>query len=144
LSILISSILVCIPAGRSQSTGNGNGGTGGTGTGSSMGRGGFGRPSMGPADNDDPFDSAMTERRLRALNSERQKQMVADTNKLLKLAKELNEEVASANEESFTPEQLRKIAEIEKLARNVRERMTTAVGQTPSLATPTTLGYPVH
>ena len=60
---------------------------------------------------------------MRALNVERQKQMVADTNKLLKLAKELNDEVAAANTGSFTPDQLRKIGEIEKLAHSVRERM---------------------
>ncbi len=58
-----------------------------------------------------------------ALNVERQKQMVSDANKLLKLARELNDEVATANTGTFTPDQLHKIAEIEKLARSVRERM---------------------
>ena len=50
------------------------------------------------------------ERRLSALNIERQKQMVADTNKLLKLAKELNDEVAVQMPATLTPEQLRKVA----------------------------------
>jgi hypothetical protein len=109
-----------------------------------MGRGGFGHTNMGP-DDYDQNDPAILDRRLRALNAERQKQMVADTNKLLKLARELNDEVASTSEESFTPDQLHKIAEIEKLARSVRERMTTAVGEAPSLVSPPpTVGYPIH
>ena len=69
------------------------------------------------------FHGILVEKRLRALNIERQKQLVADTNKLLKLAKELNEEVAASNTGTLTPEQLRKVAEIEKLARSVKERM---------------------
>jgi len=74
-------------------------------------------------------DPAMMERRMRALNNERQKQIVADTDKLLKLARELNEEVAKANAGSWSPDELRKIADIEKLARNVRQRMAESVGQ---------------
>ena len=66
----------------------------------------------------------MAEKRLRALNTERQKQMVADAAKLLKLAKELNEEVAASNSNTLTSEQVRKVAEIEKLARSVKQRMT--------------------
>jgi hypothetical protein len=37
------------------------------------------------------FDPTMMERRIRALNNERQKDMVSDTDKLLKLAQELND-----------------------------------------------------
>ena len=70
--------------------------------------------------------------------------MVADTNKLLKLAKELNDEVAASNPGSLTPEQLHKIAEIEKLARSVKERMTAAVARPqPAPATPGFI-YPTH
>ena len=39
---------------------------------------------------------------MRALNTERQKQMVSDTDKLLKLARELNDEVAKANTGTLT------------------------------------------
>jgi hypothetical protein len=107
--------------------------------------GGFGRPDMSPlSNNDGDYDPVMTERRMRALNSERQKQMVADANKLLKLAKELNDEVATANENAFTADQLRKIAEIEKLAKNVRERMTAGIGQAPSTMSPPNVIYPSH
>jgi hypothetical protein len=82
----------------------------------------------------DDTDSVMLEKHLTALNTERQKEMVSDTNKLLKLARELNEEVATSKATEFTPDQLRKIAEIEKLAKSVRERMTSAVG--PQQPTP--------
>ncbi len=76
-------------------------------------------------------DSVDEEKRLRILNADRQKSLVADTNKLLKLANELNAEIAGANVESLTPAQLRKIAEIEKLAHNVKEKMSTSVRGTP-------------
>ena len=102
----------------------------------------LGRVGGGFSDNED-VDPVMMERRMRALNMERQKQMVSDTNKLLKLAKELNDEVATSNVGSFTPDQLRKIAEIEKLARNVKDRMTAGIGQVPTnLPPPPGLIYP--
>jgi hypothetical protein len=58
-----------------------------------------------------------------AVNIERQKQIVADSDKLLKLARELNDEVAAAGSRSLTAEQLEKLNEIERLARSVKERM---------------------
>src|ERR1039458_9950239 len=70
-------------------------------------------------------------KRLRALNALRQKSLVEDTNKLLKLAAELNAEVASEHPDELTPEQLRKLAEIEKLARGVREKMSAPVWGAP-------------
>jgi len=92
----------------------------------------------------DEYDPLMNERRLRALNMERQKEMVSDTNKLLKLARELNAEVAGQKTEALTPDQLHKIAEIEKLARNVRERMTSAVGETQTMIPPASIVYPAQ
>ncbi len=74
--------------------------------------------------NADPFQD---EKRLRALNTARQKSMVNDTQKLLQLATELNAEIAAANDGTLTVAQLRKIAEIEKLARSVKEKMSTSV-----------------
>jgi len=71
---------------------------------------------------------AEKERQLRTLNALRQKAMVSDTAKLLQLATELNAEVSAGNSDSLTPSQLRKVAAIEKLARNVKQRMSVAVG----------------
>lgn len=101
------------------------------------------RTDVGPLAMDD-YDPMITERRLRALNMERQKEMVSDANKLLKLARELNAEVAGQKTEMLTPDQLHKIAEIEKLARNVKERMASAVGEPQSVIPPATIVYPVH
>jgi hypothetical protein len=81
----------------------------------------------------DPFEAA---KRQRALNAERQKSMVSDTDKLLKLARELNTEVGGENSGSLTSEELHKVAEIEKLARNVKQKMSSAPGGGPALRDP--------
>jgi hypothetical protein len=67
------------------------------------------------------------ERRLRLFNAERQKRMVADAEKLLKLAAELNAEVKAANTGTLTPAQLREVAEMEKLAHSVKKEMSSSM-----------------
>jgi hypothetical protein len=64
---------------------------------------------------------------LNALNADRQKSMVSDTDKLLHLVNELNAEIVSKSPDALSPNQLRKIAEIEKLAHSVREKMSYSV-----------------
>jgi hypothetical protein len=59
---------------------------------------------------------------LRYLDS-RLKSMVTDTDKLLKLAQKLNEESDPSNPGSSSPEDLHTLAEIEKLAHNVKWKM---------------------
>jgi hypothetical protein len=89
------------------------------------------------------YDPTMMERRQTALNIERQKELVSDTNKLLKLARELNDEVAANNTAALTQDQLHKIALIEKLARGVKQKMADGVGQQePGMQTPFTI--PAH
>jgi hypothetical protein len=92
-------------------------------------------PPLSPYSHRSPADVDMLdsdpvagEKRLRALNAERQKSLVSDTNKLLKLAQELEAEIGSENPGSLNPAQLHKIAEIEKLARSVKEKMSIATG----------------
>lgn len=70
------------------------------------------------------LDSTIAERRMKLMNNERRKSLVSDSEKLFKLATELNNEIAHSNSGALTPDQLRKVAEIEKLARNVRDKMT--------------------
>jgi len=70
------------------------------------------------------FDSTIAERRMKMLNNERHKSLISDSDKLFKLATEINNEIAQSNSGLLTPEQLRKVAEIEKLARSVRDKMT--------------------
>jgi hypothetical protein len=81
-------------------------------------------------------DSAEVEKRLRALNAERQKSMVADTNKLLKLAQELQDEIGHTSPDALTPTQLRKVADIEKLAHSIKEKMSTSVRGAPEVRMP--------
>ena len=68
-------------------------------------------------------DPVFQERRMRQLALETHKQMVSDTDKLLQLVTELSTEISTTNPRSFTPDQLHKIAQIEKLAHSVREKM---------------------
>jgi len=84
--------------------------------------------SIDPAWNSDPVEM---EKRLRALNAERQKSLVADTNKLLKLAQELQDEIGHTSPDALTPTQLRKVADIEKLAHSIKEKMSTSVRGVP-------------
>lgn len=76
-------------------------------------------PQLGP----DPTNEQLRAKRLQALNADRQKSLVADTNKLVKLAAQLNAEINGAHPGSLTDEQLKMVAEIEKLAHSIREKM---------------------
>ena len=75
-------------------------------------------------------DPVQEDKRLRALNAERQKSLVSDTNKLLKLARELDDEVNRNDQGSFDQAEMTKAAEIEKLAHKVKEKMSTSVRST--------------
>ncbi len=76
------------------------------------------------------------ERLIRALNADRQKSLISDTNKLIRLVNELNAEIASTGPDSLTADQLHKLAEIEKLAHNVKFKMSTPVRTTPAYEPP--------
>jgi hypothetical protein len=81
----------------------------------------------------DPIEEA---RRLQSLNIARQKAMVSDATKLLKLTAELNEEIAHLNTDTLTAAQIRKLAQIEKLAHNVSEKMKATVLPTTQIQSP--------
>lgn len=90
-------------------------------------------PSSAAGTEFDKPDQVQEQHRLKALNAARQKSMVSDTDKLLRLVNELNEEIARTNADTLTAAQLRKLTEIEKLARNVKDKMSTPVlGLEPS------------
>jgi spore coat polysaccharide biosynthesis protein SpsF (cytidylyltransferase family) len=63
------------------------------------------------------------EKMEKARNADRQKQLVQDTDKLLALAKELKEEVGKSNADTLSIDVVKKASEIEKLAKNVKDRM---------------------
>ena len=90
----------------------------------------IGRSRTGPA-MEGTIDMAM--RRIRMLNEARQKSIVSDTEKLLRLAAALNAEAAN-EDQSLVPDRMRKLAEIEKLARDVKQKMSFAIQGPPSAA----------
>jgi hypothetical protein len=92
----------------------------------------LGQVRQSPFDPSNQMDPLLAERQLRALNVERQKSMVSDTEKLLKLARELNDEIQTGNPDA----ELRKIADIEKLARNVKQKMSASLVGVPAFHDP--------
>jgi hypothetical protein len=80
---------------------------------------GFGEP---PAPND-PMERQRQEKMEKARNMDRQKQLQRDTDKLLSLAKELKEDVDKSNKDMLSVDVVKKAAEIEKLAKSVKDRM---------------------
>jgi hypothetical protein len=69
------------------------------------------------------MEGMMAARSRMQRNVERQKHLVSDTDRLVALANELKLEVARSGSETLTPEMQHKIAEIEKLARSVKDKM---------------------
>lgn len=72
-------------------------------------------------------ETAMTAREVKLLNIERQKTIISDTQKILALARELNADSSSPDSTMSNAQRMHKADEIEKLAKNVREKMTYAI-----------------
>jgi hypothetical protein len=118
-------------ASRGWSQQGGNGGSGGyAGSGGSAG----GRPAQAAQAGqipqplaDDPMNpppgGSLEDQQARMRNSDRQKQLVDDTQKLLALANELKAEVDKSSKDTLSLDVVRKADEIEKLAHNVKEKM---------------------
>lgn len=66
---------------------------------------------------------SVLERQTRARNDDRQKQLVADTNKLLELATQLKTDVDKTNRDVLSVDVIKKADEIEKLAKSVKDKM---------------------
>jgi hypothetical protein len=93
-----------------------------------------GRGSASDADINSVGNSAdiiFRERRLRQLIAAQHKAMVSDTDKLLKLVIQFNAEIDNSTPAALTPEQLRMVAEIEKLAHSVKDKMRTSAPEVP-------------
>ena len=86
--------------------------------------GGSPRPGLGtnPAD-PDPMESHRAEQQDKLRNSDRQKRLVADTEKLLALATDLKAQVDKSTKDTLSVDVIKKADEIEKLAHSVKERM---------------------
>lgn len=77
----------------------------------------------GPDEPPDPATIKMQQRQLKSLNALRQKRLVADADKLLRLAAELNAEVSHPEKAPISATSIQKVDEIEKLAKRVRDKM---------------------
>ena len=73
--------------------------------------------------NEDPFAGKIQEQQARSRNIDRQKHIVADTDKLLSLATELKQEVEKSDKNTLSLDVVKKADEIEKLAHSVKEKM---------------------
>ena len=78
---------------------------------------GSGLPEFGAA------NPKLEEQQARARSTDRQKKLVADTEKLLALATELKTDVDKTNQNILSVDVIKKADEIEKLAHSVKERM---------------------
>ena len=61
--------------------------------------------------------------RMKAMNKDRAKRIRRDTDKLLQLATELKQYVDQTNENVMSVDVIKKAEEVEKLAKNIREKM---------------------
>ena len=76
----------------------------------------------GPADQD-PFTHHVEEHMASRRNTERQRTLVADTDKLLELAQALKADVDKSNKDTLSIDVVKRAEQIEKLARSVKEKM---------------------
>jgi hypothetical protein len=72
---------------------------------------------------DNPLGAAAAARQEKLRNDERQKRLVADTDKLLALATQLHDDVGKTDKNILSVDVVKRADEIEKLAHAVKERM---------------------
>jgi len=73
-------------------------------------------------------DQQAKQQNFEAVNAERKRQIAEDSARLLKLAVDLKAEVDKTSKDTLSLNVIRKAEEIEKLARNVKEKMKVTVG----------------
>jgi hypothetical protein len=76
-----------------------------------------------PATDSDPTAPHRAEQQAKLQNVDRQKRLVADTDKLLSLATDLKQQVDKTTKDTMSVDVIKKAEEIEKLAHSVKERM---------------------
>ena len=79
--------------------------------------------SPGISEPDGPMGTQLEHDQAKMRNLDRQKQLVADTERLLNLANELKADVDKSNKDTLSLDVIKKADEIEKLAHNVKEKM---------------------
>jgi len=78
---------------------------------------------MPPLSSDAPLNPQIEEEQAKMRNTDRQKKLVADTEKLVALANQLKSDVDKSNKNTLSLDVIRKADEIEKLAHSVKEKM---------------------
>ncbi len=83
------------------------------------------RPPFSTIDPGDPYtrSPAMQQQIEKTRQNDRQRRLIADTNRLLALVSQLRSESDQATEKTASAESIRRLDEIEKLARNVKDHM---------------------
>jgi type VI protein secretion system component VasF len=83
------------------------------------------KPGIGidPTDDSNPLSTHRADQQEKLRNTDRQKRLVADTDKLLELATDLKQRVDKTNKDTMSVDVIKKAEEIEKLAHSVKERM---------------------
>ena len=76
-----------------------------------------------PSDEDSATEQRMRTKQAERRNTERQAQLVEDTDRLFDLAKELKDQVGKTNKDMLSVDVVKKADEIEKLAKSVRDKM---------------------
>jgi short-subunit dehydrogenase len=82
----------------------------------------MGRDPMSPMGLPDPMNGRMAEQQAKIRNTERQKRLQSDTERLVDLVNELKTQVGGESAISAT-DLSKRAEEIEKLAKSVKERM---------------------
>jgi membrane protein involved in colicin uptake len=75
------------------------------------------------SDNDNTQQQQIARDMAKKANEDRQKSLMSDTEKLVKLTAELKEYVDKSNENLLSVDVIKKAEEIEKLAHSVKEKM---------------------
>lgn len=86
----------------------------------------------------------MQQRQIKAMNLQRQQDIRKDTERLFQLATELKAAVEKSNENMLSLDVVRKAEEVEKLAKQVKEKMKQGVGPVPTLEPPPRPPFPGH
>jgi nitric oxide reductase activation protein len=70
-----------------------------------------------------PVNPQLEQEQAKLRNTDRQRKLVADTERLVALANELKSQVDKSNKDTLSLDVVRKADEIEKLAHSVKEKM---------------------
>jgi hypothetical protein len=84
----------------------------------------------------------MQQRQMKALNLQRQQEIRKDTDRLFQLATELKAAVDKSNENMLSLDVVRKADEVEKLAKQVKEKMKEGAGPVPHMEPPPPPRFP--